>query len=109
MGASQGRKKKTDITQLKNQCGQVTNDEVEMQNLTADFLKNLYTSEGTKNMEAVLDTVPTKVSSVMNDKPAPFFCDRGEGSTISNVSNKSARARRISCTLFPTVVGSLWR
>jgi hypothetical protein len=41
--------------------------------MTTSFSKLLYTFEGTKNMEAVLGTVPVKVTAEMNDKLiAPF-------------------------------------
>ena len=64
---SSQRKKKNKITLLKKPCGQVMSDEHEMRTLTANFYKQLYTSEGTENMVEVLNTVPTKVTSVMND------------------------------------------
>lgn len=66
MRASQ-RKKKNKITQLRKMSGQVTTDEQDMMAMTAAFYKQLYQSEGTDNMEAVLETVPVKVTSDMND------------------------------------------
>ena len=44
-----------------------------MQAMTRDFFLNLYTSEGTANMSAVLDHVPSKVTDSMNTfQCAPF-------------------------------------
>jgi len=44
-----------------------------MQAMTRDFFQNLYTSEGTANMSAVLDHVPSKVTDSMNTfQCAPF-------------------------------------
>ena len=41
--------------------------------MTMAFYKNLYSSEGVSDMELVLDTVPTKITPVMNDQLlAPF-------------------------------------
>lgn len=41
--------------------------------MTRDFFQNLYTSEGTANMSAVLDHVPSKVTDSMNTfQCAPF-------------------------------------
>jgi predicted metal-dependent RNase len=34
--------------------------------MTTDFFRNLYTSEGTRNLDAVLDTVLVKVTTDMN-------------------------------------------
>jgi hypothetical protein len=51
----------------------VTENEVEMGSMTTDFYKHLYTSEGTTNMEEVLNHVPVKVTPEMNGKLiAPF-------------------------------------
>ena len=36
--------------------------------MTTAFYKNLYSSEGVSDMELVLDTVPTKITLVMNDQ-----------------------------------------
>jgi hypothetical protein len=66
MRASQ-RKKKNKIHRLKRADGSVTEDAKEMGVLTTRFYKDLYRSEGTRNMEAVLGTVPTKVTPEMND------------------------------------------
>ena len=35
--------------------------------LASAFYKDLYTSEGTKDMESVLSTVPAKVTAAMNE------------------------------------------
>jgi hypothetical protein len=53
MRASQ-RKKKNKISWLKRPDGSVTEDVKELGSMTMRFYKNLYRSEGTQNMEAVL-------------------------------------------------------
>lgn len=60
------RKKKNKIVRLKRADGQFTEDEQEMEEMTLVFYQQLYTSEGTTDMERVLDTVPHKVTSEMN-------------------------------------------
>lgn len=62
------RKRRNKISKLKKDNGDFTESEEEMRNLTRDFYGNLFHSEGVHNMEAVLDTVPVKVTSEMNDK-----------------------------------------
>jgi hypothetical protein len=72
MRASQ-RKNKNKVTKLRKPNGLITENEHEMQQMATDFYKNMYSSEGTKNMAAVMDTVPVKVMPVMNDMLlAPF-------------------------------------
>jgi hypothetical protein len=66
MRASQ-RKKKNKIKRLKRMDGSVTEEAREMGTMTTRFYKDLYRAEGTSNMEAVLSTVPTKVTPAMND------------------------------------------
>jgi hypothetical protein len=47
--------------------------EEELGNMASEFYKELYTSEGVHGMEEVLQTVPVKVDSVMNNMlDAPF-------------------------------------
>jgi hypothetical protein len=60
------RKRKNTITQLKKLNGDFTSDEREIGDMTTDFFRNLYTSEGTRNLDAVLDTVLVKVTTDMN-------------------------------------------
>ena len=38
-----------------------------MADLTTQFYRNLYTSEGTVQMDQLLDKVPVKVTRAMND------------------------------------------
>lgn len=45
----------------------MTDDAVQMESMTTLFYKNLHTSEGVKNMEQVLDTVPHRVTPAMNE------------------------------------------
>jgi hypothetical protein len=47
---------------LKKEGGSVTDDAHEMGYATTTCHKNLYTLEGTHDMEAVLETVPIKVT-----------------------------------------------
>ena len=68
------RRKKNSIKRLKMPDGQFTVDIQEMGNLTSSFYRNLYTSEGTIDMESVLNVVPVKVTPEMNDQLlAPFW------------------------------------
>lgn len=67
------RKRKNRIEQLKKADGSLTEDVGEMQAMTTDFYKSLFQTEGTSNMDAVLNTVPCKVTRDMNEKLlAPF-------------------------------------
>ena len=61
------------ISKLKNQDGQFTDNQVEMGVMATDFYRTLYTSEGTVNMNLVLDTVPTKVTTAMNESLVALF------------------------------------
>ena len=62
------RRRKNMITRLKKPDGQITEDGQEMASLATSFYKTLYASEGIENMEAILSTVPVKVSSNMNNQ-----------------------------------------
>jgi hypothetical protein len=67
------RRKKNRITRLKRPDGHLTEDVQEMGSLASSFYLDLYKSEGIENMEAVLNTVPVKVTAEMNDNLlAPF-------------------------------------
>lgn len=67
------RRKNNKINKLRRVDGQLTEDSQEMGSLIYSFYMNLYTSEGTENMESVLNTVPAKVTPDMNDQLiAPF-------------------------------------
>jgi hypothetical protein len=70
------QKKKNKIHRLKRADGAVTEDANEMGVLTTRFYKDLYRSEGTSNMEAVLGTVPTKVTPEMNDGLLKPFAEK---------------------------------
>ena len=70
------RRRRNYISKLKNQDGQFTDNQVEMGVMATDFYRTLYTSEGTVNMNLVLDTVPAKVTMAMNESlVAPFDKD----------------------------------
>ena len=47
-----------------------------MRNLATSFYRELYTSEGTSNMDAVLNTVPTKVTAAMNSSLLAAFSEK---------------------------------
>jgi hypothetical protein len=67
------RKKKNKISRLVKADGSVTEDQLEIGQLTRSFYNNLYTPEGTVGMEEVLNTVPVSVTTTMNNKlTAPF-------------------------------------
>jgi hypothetical protein len=57
------RSKRNEIVKLKKLDGQFTVNEQELGEITTE---TLYTSDGTENMEVVLDRVPVKVSPEMN-------------------------------------------
>ena len=70
------RRRRNYISKLKNQDGQFTDNQVEMGVMATDFYRTLYMSEGTVNMNLVLDTVPAKVTMAMNESlVAPFYKD----------------------------------
>ena len=50
---------------LRRPDGEITENEVEMSALVSAFYKDLYTSEGTEDMESVLSTMPAKVTVAM--------------------------------------------
>ena len=52
---------------LQRADGQVTENVIEMENLTTALYQRLYTSEGVHDMVQVLDTVPTKVTQTMTE------------------------------------------
>ena len=75
MRASQ-RKKKNKIEKLRKQDGSLTKNPQEMGAMTTEFYKSLYHSEGTTNMDVVLDTVPVKVTPAMNDELIKPFTEK---------------------------------
>lgn len=82
------RRKKNMIKALSNSLGVQVDDPVELKELVSNFYKDLYTSEGVLNMEAVLDHVPAKVTNHMND----ILC----------VSYKEEEVRVALFQMFPT-------
>jgi hypothetical protein len=62
------RRRKDRITKLRQSDGNMTEKEQEMAQITTEFYKVLYTSEGFENMEAVLGTVPIRITLEMNAK-----------------------------------------
>jgi hypothetical protein len=70
------RRVKNRIKELIKPDGSRTENKQEMKEMTKVFCNTLYTSEGTENMQEVLNAVPRKVTSQMNDVlNAPY---RGE-------------------------------
>ncbi|XP_020173489.1 uncharacterized protein [Aegilops tauschii subsp. strangulata] len=70
------RRRKNQIKALQKPDGQVTDNVSKMENMTNNFYRDLYTSEGVQGMELVLDTVPTKVTAAMNETlNAPYSQD----------------------------------
>ena len=61
-------KRRNKISKLKKANGDFTESEQEMRDVTREFYRNLFRSEGVHNMEAVLGTVPVKVMPEMIDK-----------------------------------------
>lgn len=61
------RRRRNKITKLQRHDGTFTEDEKELGMMASAFYKELYRSEGTENMDEVLNTVPAKVSAKMND------------------------------------------
>ena len=82
------RKKKNKISAIRKPDGELTEDQVEMARVTTDFYRTLYSSEGTEEMEAVLNTVPTRVTEQMNE------------GLISAISGKEVRDALFQ--MFPT-------
>jgi len=74
------RRKRIQITKLRKPDGEITENEVEMGALASAFYKDLYTSEGTEDMESVLSTVPAKVTTAMNVQMMKPF-EKEEGKT----------------------------
>jgi hypothetical protein len=60
------RRKKNRIIKLKERNGLFTANNQELAKETTDFFKILYQTEGTENMEEILNTVPPKVTPEMN-------------------------------------------
>ena len=67
------RRRRNQITKLRRPDGEITENEVEMGALASVFYKDLYTSEGTEDMESVLSTVPAKVTAAINEQLMKSF------------------------------------
>ncbi|XP_073367662.1 uncharacterized protein [Aegilops tauschii subsp. strangulata] len=59
------RRRKNRIKTLARPDGQLIEDVAELEGMTTEFYKGLYTSEGCNNMQEVLDSVPVKVTNEM--------------------------------------------
>ena len=58
-----------------------------MGRLATDFYIDLYRSEGSQDMEMVLDTVPVKVTTNMNQTLGTFSCGGSQEGSVSDVPN----------------------
>jgi hypothetical protein len=55
------------------QDGSITEDQDKLCQMTRDFYRNIYASEGTSGMDEVLASVPISVTTAMNESlTAPF-------------------------------------
>jgi len=70
------RRRRNRIARLKKPDGQVTKNVQEMRDLATSFYRELYTSEGTSNMDAVLNTVSTKVTAAINSSLLAAFSEK---------------------------------
>jgi hypothetical protein len=67
------RRRKNKIKELIRGDGTLETREAVLGDMTSDFYKDLYKTEGVQGIEKVLDTVPMKVTSLMNEMlDAPF-------------------------------------
>jgi hypothetical protein len=94
------RCRKNRITKLRQSDDNMTENEQEMAQITTEFYKVLYTSEGVENMEAVLGMVPVRVTSEMNAKLLEMVTEAEVGGMFSNVSDEGPETGRIPRTFF---------
>jgi hypothetical protein len=90
------RKRRNKISKLKKADGDFTVNEQETREVTRDFYGNLFRSEGVHNMEAVLGTVPVKVTSEMNNKLLMPFTDLEVKEALSQMFPTKAPDRMAS-------------
>jgi len=101
------RRRRNKITKLKKADGEFTADEQEMRAVTMDFYENLFRSEGVHNMDAVLDTVPSKVTPDMNNKLLmPFTEAEVKEALFSDVPHKGPRTRWLPGIFFSNAIGN---
>jgi hypothetical protein len=80
-------KRKNKVASLRKPSGDLTEDPKEMADATTKFYRDLYQSEGTEDMAAVLDTVPVRVTEAMNKE------------LIATISEKEVRVALSRCSL----------
>jgi len=98
-------RRKNKISKLKKPNGQVVENEEEMGALATEFYKTLYQSEGTHDMERVLDTVPIKVTAGMNEGLlAPFEKEEVKTALFQMFPTK-APGRMACLRTFSSVIG----
>ena len=84
------RRAKNKIIALLRADGTTTNDVQEMKAMTNSFYNTLYTSEGTENMDEVLNTVPCKVTQQMNERlNAPYTVEEVKTALFQMVPTKA--------------------
>lgn len=82
------RKKYNKISKLKKLDDSFVEVEDEMANLSTTFYGDLYTSEGTRDMDQLLDSVLVKVTAAMNDDLLkPFSPNEVKSASVSDVSD----------------------
>lgn len=105
--ASQRRRKNL-IKNLRKSNGEFTSDEREMGEMTTNFFyRNFYTLEDTRNMEAVLDSVPVKVSAEMNEGLMAPFTEKEIKDALFHMFPNKALGQMVFCSFFPATLGSL--
>lgn len=62
------RRSRNRISMLLNDQGEWVRNEEDLKNMTMNFFKNIYTSEGPRNFQPILDNIPTLVNASMNQK-----------------------------------------
>jgi hypothetical protein len=68
-------KRRNQITSLARPDGGMTEDPQELSTITNNFFGNLYESEGVHGMEEVLNTVPRRVTPLMNEEITAPYCE----------------------------------
>ena len=104
------RRKRNRISKLRKPDGLFSENEEEMGAMATQFYRTLYASEGTMNMDRVLETVPAKVTTVMNEGLlAPFQRDEIKESSFPDVPYQGTGPRWLAGAFLPASLGDLWR
>jgi hypothetical protein len=100
------RRRRNRITKLKRADGEFTEDEQEMRELATSFYGNLFRSEGVHNMDVVLNSVPVKVSSEMNEKLLLPFTGVEVKEALFQMFPTKAPGQMVSQLTFSNVIGN---